>query len=724
MKVSWKWLNRLIDLDSISPEDLIDRLALIGLEVESVENKQFKYSNEIDIVLDITSTANRSDLLSIVGIAREIALFLNKEIKKENYQISDINFTNSTEHPIFKDYTQSCQSYILGCIDNIEQNESPVWIQDLLYVSGIEVKGNIHDIISFVILETGCPISIINLSYSNNFSSTDIFEVDYPQDNYKFISSTGISYDLDRSVTLPCLKYNDKLVNLSGIINNINNDIQLPTQNFFLQGILFEPSIVRRASKFLGINNLESQRYERGITTLDLEHAYLRALFLINNTLGGKLNCFHYLKKLPYIPREILINTDRISKMLGPLNTINKGQLLTSDTIIKLLKPLGFQIIKIAVQGKTENPNLISDYKIIPPSFRYYDIEREIDVVEEVARIYGFNAFLDIIPRPNNLITFSYRELFIRKMRSKLKILGINELINYSLEGSVKNYNNIYRSNNSAIVIKNPLSSEYRLLRETLLDNIFSNISYNYKQGNGIIEGYEIGRVFKYKDNKYFEESTISGILKGKLFIESWLDNKMPSDWFYGKAIIEQMLSIVNKPFVWEKAVNEKIGKYAKIFHPYKITKITLNGLQVGYFGQLHPNLIKFLEINNYDLYAFEFNLDALIKSYTSKSPLDYQEKYKAYSLYPSIVRDISITVPKLIEKTYIENYIQAITKPLLYKVTFISCYYGDPIPADYKSLSFRLFYRAEDRTLTINEVDFLHNKLYEHLDQIISTYH
>jgi phenylalanyl-tRNA synthetase beta chain len=708
MKISWKWLNRFIDLSGINPEDIVDRLALLGLEVESINTTYIQSSDTKDIVLDVTSTANRSDTLSVIGIAREISLLLNKPMKEENYELANMEFVNKTIQ--LKDYTNLCEGYILSCIDNVELNNSPSWIQDLLVASGIEVQGNIDDLTTFITLETGFPLSFINCNSINN-----PIVLKYPDSLYRFTGENDIEYEISPSLKIPCISYNNNIINLCGILNSKEQSEKLLSQSIILQGILFPPHVVRKSSKLLNINNLASQRYERGLSSSELENAFRRALFLITNVLGGKVQYISSINKKNDHSRNIKININRIMEVLGPLEG---GYKLSSSKIIEILNSLGFTIEPL------QNENCLY-YTVKPPSFRYYDIQREIDVIEEIARLYGFNSFLDKLPRANHFINRSLKESFCRKLRSSLKTLGMNEVLNYSLESQNQKFiisNPINKIKTLKLVqIQNPLSSEFNILRQNLLNNILSVINYNQKQGNGILECYEIARTFKKEQNAYIENYKIAGVLQGEISVDDWLNNKMPSNWFYAKSIVEQILNLTDAKVEWLPPHSDDPSCILHFFHPYRVAKLLLNNIFLGYFGELHPSALKSLDVKKRSLYGFEFDLKPLINLYIKNSNFSNKKAYLPYSTYPSMLRDISIVIPEYIQQIDIQNHIEKITEPLLYKLKFINYYTGNPIPTGFKSLSFRLFYRAGDRTLTVQEVDALHNKLYNELNSIFA---
>nr|ARO91156.1 phenylalanyl tRNA synthetase beta subunit [Flintiella sanguinaria] len=692
MKISWNWLNTLVDLSNISPEELSEKLTIAGLEVESID-KIYVNDSVSDIILDIISTANRSDALSLIGIAREVSVLVKRDLQ---ISLLKLDLRDFDDKQILIDEAIDCESLLAGLIQVSSVVSVPKWIQERLSSIGFSLQHNLYDVLNYVMLETGVPL---NLFDPGNILSHDSYHKQITIKKnlcaYPFFASDGNQYLLPDNV--PSILYGDHKINIGGLLDNKEFLANKNSSNLILLGIIFNPSSTRKLSKMVGCNNERSQRYERGLTSTQMEYAYRRALFLITNISSLQVKSVKYLYKNNYKPQLINLRLSYVFKILGPSfkNNLNKSH------ISQILNSLGFSF------------KSFPDYFVVTvPDFRSHDIKREIDLIEEIARVYGFEQFVDVIPKINRFANISIRELLNRKIRARLKTIGLNELINYSLESSESFY-----SKDKIINLKNPLNCDYAILRQTLLTNILSVISYNIKQGNGLIEGYEFGRIFNNKKEFFSEAYSIAGIIGGKLFSDSWEETNLMSNWFYAKGMLEQILSIISSSVRWEKVLLETNSVYYNIFHHYNVANIFIEEKSIGYFGQLNPRILNKFDINC-NIYGFELKIEDILQIY--KKNFYKKEIFRPYSSYPSIVRDISLIVPIDFPLHIIQEKISLLGKPLLYKSKFFNLYKNNPIPKGYKSLSFRLFYRVQDRTLTILEVDKLHENLYQNLTSIV----
>nr|ATJ02875.1 phenylalanyl tRNA synthetase beta subunit [Porphyridium purpureum] len=644
MKISLNHLNKLFSFSDIPLNTLVEELSLSSCEIESVEFIEDNENNN-DTILDVISTANRGDLLSYIGIAREISALIKKEKIKIDLEID--NTVISSQENIFD--SGDCLATITGSITNIQNNKSPLWLQHVLLTSGIKISGDINDTVNYIMLETGFPLIIL----SDNLNS----------DN------------LDPSI----------LINSNETISNQFNN------KLILKGVLYSSQAIRKLSKELNIKNNITQRYERGLTNQDLEYSYRRAIFLLDTIHGAVVDNLNYLylRQISEATKPIIVKPITIINRLG--KTCRENITINASDIAKKLNDLGFYVLK---SGEI--------FQVSVPYYRQNDVQREIDIVEEIGRIYGFNNFIDTIPRVRSYGKLTSQEILLRKMRSRLKILGFNEFINYSL-GSY--YNHLTEK---TIQLKNPLTSEFSNLRQTLLYNILNNISYNLKTRNGLTSGYEIGRLFDYNSGHgYKEHNYMSLVIAGEFFDNNWYNQNQDIDWFTSKGIVEELLSDFSEKLNWQKIKNGTIKIYKNIFHPYNISNLFINGDFLGIFGQLHPKVLKSKDIN-YKVYALEINIDVLVSQY--KTNINTNILYKQYSLYPYITRDITLNVPKKIMAEIIKKDIMETYNSILTKVEVLSLYEGDQIQTNYKNISFRLYYQAYNRTLTVSEVDDLHS--------------
>lgn len=653
MKISLNHLNNLFKFNEINLNQLVENLSLSSCEIESVDFNKYD-DNSVDTILDIVSTANRSDLLSYMGIAREISAL----IKKDRINL-DLNIDNTLiPDKIIIFNNQECLAKITGIITNIQNYQSPLWLQKVLSVSGINISGDINDTVNYIMLETGFPLVLFK--YNNEEDDKEIY-------NY---------------------------------INRNNIIITKDTDKLILKGILLYPQSIRKLSKKVNVKNEITQRYERGLTLNDLEYAYKRSMYLIKEIHGASFNhvSLYRTDKISKNIKPILVNVNNIINKLGLINSIKKQ--IDHITIVNILKSLGFYV--------SQSGDML---EVTVPYYRQYDILREIDLVEEIGRIYGFNKFTGLIPRIRPYSELTCQEILFRKMRSRLKILGFNEFINYSLNSELDTE---MRGSIQSIQLKNPLTGDFSNLRQTLLYSIISNISYNLKMGNGLINGYEIGRLFNCNFDVYSEQSFLSLVISGDTFSNNLYNNHQNIDWFYAKGIVEELFSGFSDQIIWKKNEEGLNNIYKNVFHSYNFSNLFINENFLGIFGQLHPKILKEKNIK-YKVYALEINTEMLLSYYEKNVRKNIL--YKQYSLYPYITRDITLNVNKTVMAREIKEKILKNTDSILTKVEIISLYEGDRVNINYKNISFRLYYQAANRTLTLPEVDNVHKKISEQLN-------
>nr|YP_009297156.1 phenylalanyl-tRNA synthetase beta chain [Porphyridium sordidum]AOM66499.1 phenylalanyl-tRNA synthetase beta chain [Porphyridium sordidum] len=652
MKISLNHLNRLFNFKEIALEKLIENLSLSTCEIESVKFEKDSNGNK-DTILEIVSTANRSDLLSYLGIAREISILFNQQKLKADLETDNIIIPHNIDTSNSKNYL----AQITGKIISIKNYKSPLWIQNILSVAGIDIFGDINDTTNYIMLETGFPLLLFK-------------ESDYKNDQ-------EISYYIKKN----------------SIVFTENEN------NLVLTGTLFSSKNIRQISKLSNIKNEITQRYERGLTLEDLEYTYKRSIYLLQEIHGVDFNYssinLSYASALEISKKPIKIS---ISNVINKLGINSQKKQIDHSTVKNILINLGFFITELG-----------DAMEVIVPYYRVHDISREIDLIEEIGRIYGFNHFVDTIPRIRPYSCLTSQEILIRKMRSRLKILGFNEFINYSLNSQPATLTNKY------IELQNPLTNDFRTLRQTLLYNILNNIDYNLKFSNGIINGYEIGRVFHSQNNAYKEQNFLSLVLFGNTFINNWNNNNNNNniDWFCAKGISEELLRGFSDKINWTKEKLDPNDIYKVIFHSYNFSQLFINGKYLGIFGQLSPKLLKDKNIKH-KVYALEINTEMLLSDYNIN--IKHNTLYKQYSIYPCITRDITLNVNKTVMAQEIKDAILKNMDNILAKVEIISFYEGHQIDKSKKNISLRLYYQSNDRTLTIPEVEIVHSRIFEQL--------
>ena len=690
MKVSLKWLNEIISIDKSEIKKISDQLTMAGFEVESIESKFF--CGQEDTVIDISSTANRSDALSLFGIAREIATLSNRKIKFHVTSNLDV-MSNITSNI----YNLQVLDKHMNCIACTLQNFSMIPLrQDIVeYLNNIEVPigNNIENLNNYILYKWGQPIYAFDLDQICNIElSKDIFiSNDYINHEELYYCSDGTEVSLDKNDDLPMLSINNIKIAIPGLISLNNAKVNKNSNRIIIIAPIFDRKLVRQISKKVNKRTESSIRYERGIDLSLLKYSFQEFLMEILKTSPSQITSYY--ENIHILNRaEILIYNKNIYDILGYVYTNNNqgNKYIDISTIHDILIRLGFVIHEI-------NDNYI---KLSPPIHRLTDIAREIDVIEEISRIYGFDQFAEKIPT-----TFKKRKCYdnmnyIKNIKKLLYSLGLTEVINYSL----------IKAEKKDLVLDNPLLKDYSSLRTSVLQNLLDNIKYNINNNNECIEGFEIGKVFFKKEHLIKESTHLACVLGGNLNVRS-LWNKKPNilSWFSAKGIIEKILQELNCELNWIPiSDNNSFYEAMNIFHPYRSALLTVNNESIGIFGELLNTSCK-LENFSYQIYAFEVDLKKLDNSNFIGHNSYY--RYNHYSSYPSVYRDITLIVPQDFKSIDVIQYCKNINdNDYLQSIELFDEYKSKDNKK--KSLGLRLCYQSNIKTLTNNDVDTLLKRL------------
>nr|YP_010902967.1 phenylalanine-tRNA ligase beta subunit [Hypnea flava]WCH55021.1 phenylalanine-tRNA ligase beta subunit [Hypnea flava] len=711
MKFSWQWIKELINLPNITLEESIKKLTLAGFEIETIDNKK----DISDTTFELSITANRSDTASIIGITRELkTIFKVPELPaiKTNIQPN----TKNNEFPIIdlkkSQFTEKNLSDIkITIIQNVKVKDSPVWLINKLQACDIIQKDTLSNISKYINIKWGQDIEIfdINKIHNQEFQQESLCIRDI---NIKKATNIISISDKNSNNFIESLTYKDSIISLLGIKSNSNFYCSSNTSSIIILGYICQPQYINNTTKLLKYKTEKSQQHAKGLSRNDFINAYNETIDLVFKLTNVHINCCsQYIWKQKNTElNNILINIQKIQYILG---TINYERNLNSQEIIDILQQLKFE--------PKPYKNLI---KVSIPEYRKYDIKREIDIIEEIGRIYGFNHFIDKLPQKQKKGNISKLNILIKKIRHILKQLGLYEVIHNSLNNNINK-----EKNNSCISVHNPLQEDQKYLRNYLLYNLLNTLKYNKKQKNIFMECFEIGKTFqqqKFINNKkqiYYEENiNLAGIIGKNNFSQRlWSEKGKELSWFQAKGLLESLFEQIHAKVEWtnQKPNNLIIRKnYTHIInmcHPYKfaILKNKINQKTIGIFGELHLKYSK--EINpNCKNYIFEINLIELIKTIYIKKHLSYI--FTKYSLYPSVTRNICLKLDNKITAESIKQILISHNKPLIESIQIIDEYYGNNHQQESRNINYKITYRSLNKTLNDNDIHTIDSKL----DQII----
>jgi len=724
MYISLKWVQNITGLKHLSLAVLSERLTLAGFEIE--ETVQKLTLSEIDFILDVSLTANRSDIFNIKGFAKELLSIFFQE--KEQFYVKSpplnpVKFSMLNENPIqiqckpfvWENFIQkklfyqnkknkvnlpvfeACSSFFFIESNNLNVNSGPKWLQKYLLSSNVNPINNVLDTINFVTLETGYPFFACDLNKLKKYVNTATFSF---STRYASAQQT-FQVDSDRIISLQpnnlLLYLNEKPISILGLLTLKEIEIDETTTNILIYGGLFDPVQIRKSSQSLGIRTEQSVSLEKNLNFNGLEQAFIRLIILFNvqhiTFTKDDLPTIHRidtLKKTSFInyvenKRPLLkLSYKEVRNLLGSSLLLERGKIVT------ILKALYFHIIQETSDG----------CELYIPFSREFDIEREVDIIEEIVRISGFTSFLSIVPHYQKVGKFSKLEKLKRLLRKSLIELGFNEVLHYSIS--------TLQSSNQ-LELKNPIVPESSYFRINLLHQLIQKAGINRKQKNNILEAFEIGRGYSVLNGNIVESELISGIFGGNLYRSYWNEEGKPINWFEAKGLMEHLFDLLGISVMWGKSVNKNMN----FLHPGRYGQLFINNQRFGIFGQIHPKIAKTNLLIN-ETYVFEFNLEILKTLWQAKQLYTY----KPYSLFPASLVDLACIKNDSIAFKEVETKIWEIGGPLLESINLFDYYSGLPIPSGYHSLGFKLKFRNFDRTLTNEEVDSIVKKITNSLEK------
>lgn len=695
MQISLKWLNELINIDNINQHDLIEKLTLGGFEVEDIIETEIY--GEPDTILDISATANRADSLSTYGLAKEISALLNEKITISKYAANNFKSIKTLDELVKAKETSNFENLSIFSaitIENLTNLSSPNWLKQKLISAGITPSNDLLDYQQYIILETGYPFEFYDLLKLKKILPANTFhlKIEQSHSNQSFLSNNGQSLTFDNKSLI--LKANDEILSVAGIISNQKYKYSKTTTELLIEGSIYNSKKIRQTSRVLGVRTDRSARYEKDLVVSGFNEALLRLLSLLKTQNPSLKYALHTLNSKKSIESPLItLNYKTVNEILGPItDNSKKGSnlcYLKPEQISTYLNRLTFIF---SYNGQKES------WEVEVPKSRMNDITREIDLIEEIGRLHGFNNFTTCLPTVINI----GNEDLSYKLRKKLTTCFINEgfieLIQYSL-------NNQFSS--TTIKLVNPLINECSTLRESLLPGLIDAAKENVKNTNQILNGFEFGHIFKTSNlNKYSEIEYVGGIIGCDNNTNDWSNNKKANrqvNWFEAKGRIEKLFTRLNLIVNWKNTILEPTI-YKQTLHPYRTATLYLdNNEEIGIFGQIHPILANQLNVNK-NLYLFEFNFEKLRQKLNSNK----LKVYKTYSLYPKITKDLSFIVPQSIHFSQIRTIIEEAGTQFITNIELLDVYRDEKLLDDHVSLCVQLTFQSPEKTLLSKEVDFI----------------
>jgi phenylalanyl-tRNA synthetase beta chain len=634
-----------------------------------------------DTVFEINVTPNRPDCLGIIGVAREIAALTQKPllIPKPKFLESTKRIDTSVK-VLIKD-VNACPRYAARLIENVRIGPSPKWLAERLRAVGIRPILNIVDVTNYVLMETGQPLHAFD--FANIQGSQIIVRKARPGEIFQTLDEK--THTLQESDLLIC--DGERSVGLAGVMGGLNSEVTSNTKDVLLECAYFEPLGIRKTAKRLSINSEASRRFERGVDPNGIPYALGRATELILATAGGttaaRSSLDVYPKKIK--PKAVVYRPERANQVIG--------KKIREQEMALIFKRLQLTILK----QKT-------GWRINVPTFRP-DLTREIDLIEEVARVYGYDRIEPSLRTNFSLQTHhNVSERAAERIRNLLTGLGFFEAVTVSLlaprEAKV-----FLPEQAKPLEVLNPLSEELSTMRPSLLATLLSSTAYNLNRKIADFWLFEIGSVFwRDQSGSVVEKRRIGAVITGAVIPQSWRDQPRP----FSSADVKGVLEVFA----------ERMRLPAPIFEPVKNSSHLVEGWEISFGGErlgsagLVNEHCRALYGIDAGVYSFELDLDFLLKQ------IDWSRHVKPIPRYPAVERDISFVVDESVPAGKIDELIKTAGGDFLEKQTLFDLYSGSQVPPGKKSMTYSLNFRAPDRTLREAEIDGWQKSILQALEQ------
>ncbi|MBS3811443.1 MAG: phenylalanine--tRNA ligase subunit beta [Halanaerobiales bacterium] len=648
--------------------------------------KFIKYQGLDEYVYKLDLTPNYARCLGMIGVAREVKAMQDDDLSIK-YPKIDINETKDQKTDqiaeIKIDDENLCPRYAGLIIKDVKIKPSPKWIQNRLRAAGIRPINNIVDITNYVLLEYNQPLHAFDL---NKIKDNKII-VRRAKEKESVTTLDGVERCLDEQTLV--ITDPQKIIAIAGVMGAANSEVTENTTDIFLEAAYFNPTNIRKTARKLALPSEASHRFERGIDIENVVTAGRRAAFLMQEYAEGQV-LVGVIDNYPLTYQENIVKVEisKINRLLGIS--------LDKDEIEDMLNRLKIETIK------KEKDCL----KFKVPSYRN-DIKEDADIIEEVARIYGYNNIFSTIPRSNQVGTRTRIQKIEKKIKNVMNATGLDEIITFSLTGS-DDYRKLdlpldhrYRD---WVSIKNPLNKDFGLLRTSLIPGLIEAMSTNAKRQIEELKYFEIGRVFfnQGKNERPLEKTKLSAGSMGS--VQDRWDLDAP-DFYYLKGVLEEFFKKLNI----DKNIKYLTGSQP-FYHPGRAADIFYKDKKIGILGELKQEIIE-----QYDLKERSAVLEIDLMTIFEEVEIgDYL--FEMLPKYPAVVRDLAVMLSEDIPMMEVLNLINSQGQDILKDTELFDIYQGEQIPKGKKSIAFKLLFQAKDRTLTDQEVNSVVNQIIEKL--------
>ena len=678
-----------------------DHAGIIVLPADAVVGTSAKeyYNVKSDYVLEVDITPNRVDATSHFGVARDLAAYLKQNGKPANLKRPSVDaFKIDDEVPAIEvvvENKEACLRYSGITIKNVTVKESPEWLQNRLKVIGLRPINNVVDITNYILHGAGQPLH----SFDADKIKGNKVVVRSATEGAKFVTLDGVERTLTDRDLMICNV--EEPMCIAGVFGGLDSGVTEQTKNVFLESATFHPTWIRKTARRFGLNTDASFRYERGLDPNQTVEVMKRAALLIQEVAGGTITgAIQDIYPVPVAPYRVELTYDKVNTLIG--------KVIPVETVKSILESLEMKIVSETAEG------LVIDV----PVYRI-DVQRDVDVIEDILRIYGYNnvEFSDNVKSNLSYQTPTDRSYKLQNLISEqLCGCGFNEILNNSLTRSAYYDNLSTYPVSHCVMLMNPLSADLNCMRQTLLFGGLESVEHNAKRKNGNIRFFEFGNCYDYNIDHKKEDETLAEFsedyrlglwVSGSRVDNNWAHPNEKSSVYELKAYVENIL--VRLGVNLQKVI---FGNLANDIYSAGLSITTSSGRQLGTMGIVSPKICKELDIET-DVYYAELSWTLLMKE-IKKSKVTFSE----ISKFPAVKRDLALLLEKNVQFAEIEKIATESERKLLKDVALFDVYEGKNLPAGKKSYAVSFYLQDEGKTLNDKQIDAIMKKIQTNLEQ------
>ena len=665
-----------------------------------------EYRGTSDTVLDCEITPNRPDCLSMVGMAREVGAIFDRDTHVELPTIKqEVGRPTADEVSLTIADEGLCSRYVARIVRNVKVGPSPEWMVERLAAAGVRSINNIVDITNYVMMLTGQPLHAFDLDTFAERDGHRRVVVRGAHEGEVFQTLDGVERTLDEGMGL--ITDGERPVALAGVMGGMDSEIEDDTRDVLIESACFDAGRTSHTSRDLQLISEASIRFERQVDEAGCVDVANITAALIEELAGGEVAPGYVdLYPAPKVQPELVLRQERVDLICGAQ--------ISPEFIERALTRLGCTVRADAAGAEAAGADAAAGgtgaagtFRVVPPSFRP-DLEREIDLIEEVLRLWGMDRVEATIPAAKNHIGgLTHEQRLLRRVGAILRSCGLNETTTYSFAapGDLEKTRMSTEGRGLPVVIMNPLVAEQTEMRRSLLPGLLQSVAYNNAHGTANVHLYEMGTLFCGRENASLpkERRSLAGVLSGAWGDVTWNQKFAPLRFFDGKGVVEELLAQLRVEKVRFRPAE---GDGYAFLQPGRGAEVLAGGTVLGWVGEIHPEVRDAYGID-LPVVAFELSLDALITCSRD------QQAYRDFSSYPAVEMDLAIVVDEGVTCEDLERRLQSAGGKLLRGVRLFDVYRDDKrVGEGKKSMAFALTYRADDHTLTSEEVEKVHQKL------------